>query len=155
MCCAASTTVFHLPCLPAAIEEAQLPLAKPAVVGVEKKQAAQSAARVMAGKRDEIDKINLRLQRLLDSFLEAVIDRDEYTAEKTKLMSQKKSMEAQIVTLSTGQADWIDPLQSGYYPLKTRVKSLFRLLFKRRGFLLKKCLARTSFWMGKKPVVLA
>jgi hypothetical protein len=27
------TTVFHLPCLPAAIEEAQLPLAKPSGAG--------------------------------------------------------------------------------------------------------------------------
>ena len=76
----------------------------------EKKQAAQSAERVMAGKRDEIDKINLRLQRLLDSFLDAVIERDEYTAEKTKLMSQKKTLEAQNATLSAGRANWLEPL---------------------------------------------
>ena len=76
----------------------------------EKKEAAQSAARVVAGKRDEIDKINLRLQRLLDSFLDAVIERDDYTAEKTKLMSQKKSLEAQIAALSAGRADWLEPL---------------------------------------------
>ena len=76
----------------------------------EKKKAAQSAAQVMAGKRDEIDKINLRLQRLLDSFLDAVIERDDYTAEKTKLMSQKKSFEAQIATLSAGRANWLEPL---------------------------------------------
>ena len=74
-----------------------------------KKQSAQSAARVIAEKRAEIEKINLRLQRLLDSFLDAVIERDEYTAEKTKLMSQKKSLEEQIGTLSAGRANWLEP----------------------------------------------
>src|SRR5882672_10621735 len=38
---------------------------------------------------------------------------------------------------------------------KTRVKSLFRVLFKRRGFSLKKCLARTLSSTSKKPVVAA
>ena len=51
----------------------------------------------MAGqKRAEIEKINLRLQKLLDSFLDGVIDRDTFTAEKAKGMSQKKSLEEQI-----------------------------------------------------------
>jgi hypothetical protein len=75
----------------------------------ERKQAAQSAARVIAEKRAEIEKINLRLQRLLDSFLDAVIEREEYTGEKTKLMSQKKSLEGQMAALSAGRSDWIEP----------------------------------------------
>ena len=80
-----------------------------AAIKEEKKQSAQSVARVIAEKRAEIEKINLRLQRLLDSFLDAVIERDEYTAEKTKLMSQKKSLEEQISTLSAGRSNWIEP----------------------------------------------
>ena len=77
----------------------------------EKKQSAQSAAQVMAGKRAEIERINLRLQRLLDSFLDAVIERNDYTAEKAKLMSQKKTLEEQIAALSAGRADWLEPFQ--------------------------------------------
>jgi chromosome segregation ATPase len=77
----------------------------------EKKQSAQSAEKVIAEKRGEIEKINLRLQRLLDSFLDAVIERDDYTVEKTKLMSQKKSLEGQIAALSAGRADWLEPFQ--------------------------------------------
>jgi hypothetical protein len=77
----------------------------------QKKEAAQSAARVVAEKRAEIDKVNLRLQRLLDSFLDAVIERDDYTAQKTKLMSQKKTLEGQIAALSAGRADWLEPFQ--------------------------------------------
>ena len=75
----------------------------------EKKQSAQSAAKVVAEKRAEIDKISLRLQRLLDSFLDAVIEREEYTAEKTKLMSQKKSLEEQIAALSGNPKAWLEP----------------------------------------------
>ena len=50
-------------------------------------------------KRAEIGKINLRLQTLLDSFLDGIIDRETYVAEKSKGMSQKKSLEEQSSAL--------------------------------------------------------
>lgn len=88
---------------------------------------------MIAEKRTEIEKINLRLQRLLDSFLDAVIERDEYTAEKIKLMSQKKSLEGQNTTFRQGKPIGSNRSQNGYYPLKTRVKLLFQVRFKRSG----------------------
>jgi site-specific DNA recombinase len=78
----------------------------------EKKQAAQTAARLAAQKRDEIEKINARLQRLLDSFLDELIDRETFAAEKAKLMSQKKTLEEQKARLMAGRADWLEPFQS-------------------------------------------
>ena len=75
----------------------------------EKKQSAQSAAQVIAEKRAEIQAINLRLRRLLDSFLDAVIERDKYTAEKTAIDGLKKPLEGNIAALSTGRADWLEP----------------------------------------------
>ena len=78
----------------------------------EKKQSAQSAARVIAEKRGEIEKINLRLQKLLDSFLDGIIDRETYVAEKAKGMSQKKSLEEQSAALSAGRANWLEPFQN-------------------------------------------
>ena len=78
----------------------------------DKKQSAQSAALVVAGKRQEIEKINLRLQKLLDSFLDGVIERNEYTAEKAKLMSHKRSLEEHSSALSAGRADWLEPFQN-------------------------------------------
>ena len=77
----------------------------------ERKQDAQSAALVIAQKRTEIEKLNLRLQRLLDSFLDAVIERDDYTAEKAKLMSQKKTLQGQIQALSGNPKVWLEPFQ--------------------------------------------
>ena len=81
------------------------------LVKKEKKQSAQSALQLSAQKRAEIEKINLRLQRLLDSFLDELIDRDTFTAEKSKLMSQKKSLEEQSAALLKGRADWLEPFQ--------------------------------------------
>ena len=63
-------------------------------------------------KRREIDKINLRLQKLLDSFLDELIDRETFTAEKSRLMSQKKTLEEQGKALSSGRADWLEPMQN-------------------------------------------
>ena len=78
----------------------------------EKKQDAQSAKLVAAQKRAEVEKINLRLQKLLDSFLDELIDRETYVAEKSKGMSQKKSLEEQGNALLKGQADWLEPFQN-------------------------------------------
>jgi site-specific DNA recombinase len=81
------------------------------LVKKEKQQSAQSAAQVAAQKRSEIEKINLRLQKLLDSFLDELIDRETFTTEKAKLMSRKKTLEEQSTALSTGQANWLEPFQ--------------------------------------------
>jgi site-specific DNA recombinase len=78
----------------------------------EKKQSAQSAASLVEQKRAEIEKLNLRQQRLLDSFLDQLIDRETFTAEKAKLMSQKKSLQEQSDALSAGRVDWLEPFQN-------------------------------------------
>ena len=78
----------------------------------EKKQSAQSDALMAGQKRAEIEKINLRLQKLLDSFLDEIIDRETYVAEKAKWMSQKKSLEEQSTALLKGRANWLEPFQS-------------------------------------------
>jgi len=78
----------------------------------EKKQTAQSATQLAAQKRGEIEKINLRLQTLLDSFLDGIIDRETYVAEKAKGMSQKKTLEEQCGALLKGRADWLEPFQN-------------------------------------------
>ena len=78
----------------------------------EKKQIAQSAKLMASQKGVEIEKINLRLQKLLDSFLDGIIDREAYVAEKSKGMSQKKSLEEQSATLLKGRADWLEPFQN-------------------------------------------
>ncbi|HUI06526.1 MAG TPA: hypothetical protein VL486_05925 [Verrucomicrobiae bacterium] len=48
----------------------------------------------------------------MDAFLDNVIDRAEYTTEKAKLMSHKKSLQDQISALSVGRSDWLEPFQN-------------------------------------------
>ena len=67
---------------------------------------------MLAQKRTKIDKINLRLQKLLDSFLDGIIDRETYVAAKAKEMSQRKSLEEQSTALLRGRADWLEPFQN-------------------------------------------
>jgi len=82
------------------------------LVKKEKKQVARSTAQLVAQKQAEVEKINLRLKRLLDSFLDELIDRETFTVEKTKLMSQKKTLEEQKTCLMAGRADWLEPFQN-------------------------------------------
>ena len=63
----------------------------------------QSAAQLAAQKQAEVEKINLRLKRLLGLFLDELIDRETFTAKKTKLMSQKKTLEEQKTVLWPGE----------------------------------------------------
>lgn len=83
------------------------------LVKKEKKQSAQSAAQVAEEKRLQIEKISARLQKLLDSFLDGLIDRDTFTSEKARLMSQKKSLEEQRSSLQESHLSvWLEPFQN-------------------------------------------
>jgi site-specific DNA recombinase len=81
-------------------------------VNEEKRQNAQSARLMAEQKRVEIEKINRRLQTLQDSFLDGIIDREAFVAEKAKGMSRKKSLEEQSNALLKGRADWLEPFQN-------------------------------------------
>ena len=85
----------------------------------EKKQSTLTSSRLAAQREAEIVKINLRLQKLLDSYLDELIDRETFTAEKAKLMSQKKSLEEEKKHLHAGRADWLEPFQSWILTAKT------------------------------------
>ena len=41
-----------------------------------------------------------------------IIERNEYTVEKAKLMSQKKTLEGQRDACRAGRADWLEPFQN-------------------------------------------
>ncbi len=88
----------------------------------EKQQAAQSALQLAGQKRKEIDNVNARLQRLLDSFLDGIVERNEYTSEKAKLMSQKRTLEEQKARLMAGRADWLEPFQNWILTAKNAAK---------------------------------
>ena len=88
----------------------------------EKRQSAQSSLAMAAQKRSEIEKINLRLKKLLDSFLDGIVERDIYVTEKEKLMGQKKSLEEQTSALQAGSIAWLEPLKNWVLDAKSTGK---------------------------------
>ena len=64
------------------------------------------------GLRADITHLSEKLQRLLDAFLDGVLEREDYTHKKAEIMSQKKSLEEQMSDFTLGTLEWVEPLQS-------------------------------------------
>jgi site-specific DNA recombinase len=80
-------------------------------VNEEKQQAAKSVATLVAQKQAEIEKVNQKLQTLLDTFLDGIIDRATFTKKKAELMSQKKTLEEQKAAHAGGRTEWFEPFK--------------------------------------------
>jgi hypothetical protein len=76
----------------------------------DKLETAQSSAAFVQESKNEIEKIQIKLQRLLDGYLEQDIDREIYREEKAKLLSEKKSLEENISNLEQKRTGWIEPM---------------------------------------------
>src|SRR3989339_1990692 len=75
----------------------------------DKKDSAQSVSAFVQTTRDKVSQINTKLQRLLDGYLDQLIDQEIYKVEKKKLVSSKKSLEENLLTLERTQTGWIEP----------------------------------------------
>ena len=76
----------------------------------DKKDSAQSVSLYVAKTKKQIMDINLKLQRLLDGYLDQVIDQDIYRQEKSKLMSRKESLTENIHDLQHRENHWLEPM---------------------------------------------
>lgn len=88
------------------------------LVAQEKSLASRTAADMTAQRQKEIEKINLRIQKLLDAFLDELIDRETFTMEKAKLMNQKKTIGEQKSAHAVARANWLEPFQNGILTAK-------------------------------------
>ena len=73
-------------------------------------KSAQSLAVCVKEKQDAISTINIKLERLLNGYLEQDIEKEIYRIEKAKLILQKKSLEEEMTSLSHKHNDWLEPL---------------------------------------------
>ena len=71
---------------------------------------AQSSASFIVESRLKLENINIKIQRLLDAYLEQDIEREIYRAEKAKLISAKRTLEEKITEIERGQNHWLEPL---------------------------------------------
>ena len=75
------------------------------------KKSAQSNSAFVEEVKKEIKSIETKLQRLLDGYLDQVIEQEIYRVEKSKLLFKKKSLEEKISSLLQKQNDWLEPMQ--------------------------------------------
>ena len=75
------------------------------------KNSAQSLTACVKEKEERISEISQKLERLLNGYLDQVIDQVDYTSQKAKLLSAKKSLQEEISNLSHKQNDWLAPFQ--------------------------------------------
>ena len=77
----------------------------------DEKESSQSSAVLVQEKRQEIQSISQKLQRLLDAYLDQDIEREVYQSEKGKFLSRKKSLEEKIANSEQKATSWIEPLR--------------------------------------------
>ncbi|TSC88236.1 MAG: recombinase [Microgenomates group bacterium Gr01-1014_7] len=82
-----------------------------AKLSIEEKNVAQSCDMFVGEKQAEIKSINEKLQRLLDSYLEQDIEREDYLVKKADLLALKKKLEEQILSFQQTKNAWLEPMK--------------------------------------------
>ena len=111
----------------------------------DRKESAQSVSVFVEKNQKLITDITVKLQRLLDGYLEQDIEKEIYRTEKAKLLSEKKSLEGEISRNGQKQKHWLEPpppkqnpapLGAGFgeFPCNPARKSLARPLGVPLGF---------------------
>ena len=70
-----------------------------------------SAASSVQALRADIAEINSKIARITDLFVEQDIEREEYLNRKRALMSEKRSLEEQVLNLERDAARWLEPMR--------------------------------------------
>ena len=77
----------------------------------DKTESAQSVSIFVSENEKKIQDIVMKLQRLLDGYLDQDIEKEIYRSEKSKLLSEKKSLEAEISRSEGKQKLWLEPME--------------------------------------------
>ena len=77
----------------------------------DKKDSAQSSAAFVQEASDKIQGLKSRLQTLLSGYLDQDIEPEIYRSEKAKFMSEKKTLEEQIIRIEQKQDNRLEPMR--------------------------------------------
>ncbi|MBM3257138.1 MAG: recombinase family protein [Candidatus Liptonbacteria bacterium] len=75
------------------------------------KNSAHSLTACVKERKERIAAISQKLERLLNGYLDQVIDQNEYRPQKAKLLGEKKTLEGEIASFTRKQNDWLAPFQ--------------------------------------------
>ncbi len=78
----------------------------------EESDISQSCLDVISIKRKDLEQIDIKLKLLLDSYLDQIIDKDDFQQKKFELMSKRKTIEEQILSLKNSHGSWIEPMRN-------------------------------------------
>ena len=78
----------------------------------EEKDIAQSCLDIISIKRKDLEQIDVKLKLLLDSYLDQIIEKESFQEKKYQFVSQKKTLEEQILSLKKNQGNWIEPMRN-------------------------------------------
>ena len=77
----------------------------------EEKDSRHSSTLFLTNTKQAEEKISTKLHKLLDSYLNEDIERDVYLAKKAEFMSEKKSVEENILAHKQNHNSWIEPMR--------------------------------------------
>ena len=83
---------------------------------------AQSVSAFVKESQIKIRAIQIKLQRLLDGYLEQDIEREIYREQKAILLSEKKSLDEKMARIEQKQNDWLEPMKEWIKVASTLVK---------------------------------
>ena len=75
------------------------------------KNSAQSLTACVKENETKLNIISQKLERLLNGYLDQVIDELDYRKQKSKLLLEKKSLEEEMTSLSHKQNNWLEPMR--------------------------------------------
>ena len=104
----------------------------------EEKQSAQSCFAFVQENREKIKKLRGKLQFLLDSYLDQIIEREIYLERKSEIMSEIKTTEEQTIRFEQKQNDWLGLMRNWINEAASAAKiARDTNLFAKRDLLLK------------------
>ena len=69
-------------------------------------------AGIVAGQKAELDQMQERLDRLLDAYIEGILDKDEFAARKEQYVNRKAELADSVARFEAGGASRLEPLRS-------------------------------------------
>ena len=83
-----------------------------ALLEKEASNASKTAAEAVQELRDKCENISRQITRLTDLYVAEDIEREDYLARRRLLMSQRRTIEENIVRLERAPAAWVEPVRS-------------------------------------------
>jgi len=83
-----------------------------ALLEKEAANASKTATEAVQGLRDKCENISRQITRLTDLYVAEDIEREDYLSRRRSLMSERRTIEEQIVRLERAPAAWVEPVRS-------------------------------------------